>query len=84
MSAYDHLEPLAAEKAKEQGLPHIEAYLLSIAVSQKRIADSVALMPALTASLQGTENLLREVVDSGNQYDQQYGVPKAAIRTKSG
>lgn len=84
MSAYDNLEPLAAEKAKEQGLPHIEAYLLSIAISQKRLADSIAgsgNLGIIAAAVGGIQNSLSSVVELPGMY---HGQSPAAIRTKSG
>ena len=80
MSAYDHLEPQAAEKAKEQGLPHIEAYLLSIAISQKRLAD--ALQPNIQGINSGV-NVLAGQLGSIIEQSTIYGVGPA-VRTKSG
>lgn len=80
MSAYDFLEPLAAEKAKENGLPHIEACLLSIAVSQKRVADALQFNTASQATaLISIQNTLSSIVEQPNSYNS-----GPAIRTKSG
>ncbi len=46
MRAYDHLELLAASKAQENGLPHAEAYLLSIAISLRRVGDALVALQA--------------------------------------
>ncbi len=69
MSAYDHLELLATSKAQENALPHVEAYLLSIAISLKRLADQSITSGSALDKLAG-------VVDQ-NSYPY-------ALRTKSG
>jgi hypothetical protein len=55
MSAYDFLELDAQTKAKEQALPMVEASMLSIAISLRRVAD------ALTA-----RNNLSQCVDTSS------------------